>query len=259
VTPPAEAYGPGPDRFGELWRPAGSGPWPVVALLHGGFWRTGRTLELMRPLAADLAGRGFAAWNLEYRRVGQPGGGWPGTCEDVAAGLDHLEGLASRAPLDLDRLVVAGHSAGGHLALWSAARRPRGGAAGHPLAGGEPGRGLRPARRGRRRHRRGRRRRLPRRHPQPGPRALPACLAAGPPAPRGPPAARPRRRRHPRPGGAEPRPRRGRGRRRRPRRAGRAGRGRGSRGRRRPGPGRAASGPGRRGRRRRRRRRRRRS
>jgi acetyl esterase/lipase len=122
VTPPAEAYGPGPDRFGELWRPASPGPWPVVALLHGGFWRAGRTLELMRPLAADLAGRGFAAWNLEYRRVGQPGGGWPGTCEDVAAGLDHLAGLAAQAPLDLDRLVVAGHSAGGHLALWSAAR-----------------------------------------------------------------------------------------------------------------------------------------
>jgi acetyl esterase/lipase len=122
VTPPAEAYRPGPDRFGELWRPDGAGPWPVVALLHGGFWRAGRTLELMRPLAADLAGRGYAAWNLEYRRVGQPGGGWPGTCEDVAAGLDHLAGLAERAPLDLDRLVVAGHSAGGHLALWSAAR-----------------------------------------------------------------------------------------------------------------------------------------
>ena len=117
-----EAYGPGADRFGELWRPAGDGPWPVVVLLHGGFWRAQRTLELMRPLAADLAGRGFAAWNLEYRRVGQPGGGWPGTCEDVAAGLDHLARLAGREPLDLDRLVVAGHSAGGHLALWSAAR-----------------------------------------------------------------------------------------------------------------------------------------
>jgi acetyl esterase/lipase len=135
VTPLVEAYGPGPDRFGELWRPAGAGPWPVVALLHGGFWRATRTLELMRPLAADLAGRGFAAWNLEYRRVGQPGGGWPGTCEDVAAGLDHLAGLAGRAPLDLDRLVVAGHSAGGHLALWSAARAglPRGAPGAAPL------------------------------------------------------------------------------------------------------------------------------
>jgi acetyl esterase/lipase len=120
--PEVEAYGPGTDRFGELWRPGGAGPWPVVALLHGGFWRAPRTLELMRPLAADLAARGFAVWNLEYRRVGQPGGGWPGTCEDVAAGLDHLAGLAGRAPLELDRLVVAGHSAGGHLALWSAAR-----------------------------------------------------------------------------------------------------------------------------------------
>jgi acetyl esterase/lipase len=117
-----EAYESGAERFGELWRPAGAGPWPVVALLHGGFWRAPRTLELMRPLAADLAGRGFAAWNLEYRRVGQPGGGWPGTCQDVAAGLDHLAALAGREPLDLDRLAVAGHSAGGHLALWSAAR-----------------------------------------------------------------------------------------------------------------------------------------
>ena len=122
VPPLVEAYGPGADRFGELWRPGREGPWPVVALLHGGFWRASRTLELMRPLAADLAGRGLAAWNLEYRRVGQPGGGWPGTLQDVAAGLDHLAGLAAREPLDLDRLVVAGHSAGGHLALWSAAR-----------------------------------------------------------------------------------------------------------------------------------------
>jgi acetyl esterase/lipase len=135
APPLVEAYGPGADRFGELWRPGREGPWPVVALLHGGFWRAPRTLELMRPLAADLAGRGFAAWNLEYRRVGQPGGGWPGTLQDVAAGLDHLAGLAAREPLDLDRLVVAGHSAGGHLALWSAAR-PR-------LPTGAPGAGPR--------------------------------------------------------------------------------------------------------------------
>jgi acetyl esterase/lipase len=117
-----EAYGPGSDRFGELWRPTGAGPWPVAVLLHGGFWRWDRTLALMGPLAADLARRGFAVWNLEYRRVGQPGGGWPGTLEDVAAGLDHLTRLAARERLDLDRLVVAGHSAGGQLALWSAAR-----------------------------------------------------------------------------------------------------------------------------------------
>jgi acetyl esterase/lipase len=121
--PPAiEAYGGGSEQFGELWRPGGEEPWPVAVLLHGGFWRSQRTLELMRPLAADLAGRGFAVWNLEYRRVGQPGGGWPGTLEDVAAGMDHLAGLAGREPLELSRLVVVGHSAGGHLALWSAAR-----------------------------------------------------------------------------------------------------------------------------------------
>jgi acetyl esterase/lipase len=125
APPPAPtrvAYGPGTERSGELWRPAGDGPWPVVVLLHGGFWRARWTLELMRPLAADLAGRGLAAWNLEYRRAGQPGGGWPGTLEDVAAGIDHLAALAARERLDLDRLAVAGHSAGGQLALWAAAR-----------------------------------------------------------------------------------------------------------------------------------------
>jgi acetyl esterase/lipase len=121
-SPAVEAYGTRPDHVGELWRPVRGGPWPVVALLHGGFWRSQRSLELMRPLAADLAGRGFAVWNLEYRRVGQPGGGWPGTLEDVAAGVDHLVRLAARVPLDLDRLAVVGHSAGGQLALWSAAR-----------------------------------------------------------------------------------------------------------------------------------------
>jgi acetyl esterase/lipase len=120
--PTVEAYGTGPGQVGELWRPVRGGPWPVVALLHGGFWRSHRSLELMRPLAADLIGRGFAVWNLEYRRVGEPGGGWPGTLEDVAAGLDHLVRLAARVPLDLDRLAVVGHSAGGQLALWSAAR-----------------------------------------------------------------------------------------------------------------------------------------
>jgi hypothetical protein len=65
------AYGPGADRFGELWRPAGDGPWPVVVLLHGGFWRAQRGLELMRPLAADLAGRGFAGTWIDDPHVGR--------------------------------------------------------------------------------------------------------------------------------------------------------------------------------------------
>jgi acetyl esterase/lipase len=124
-SPAVEAYGTGPGQIGELWRPrhpSRGTPWPVAVLLHGGFWRLQRSLELMRPLAADLAWRGFAVWNLEYRRVGQPGAGWPGTLEDVAAGVDHLVRLAARVSLDLERLVVVGHSAGGQLALWSAAR-----------------------------------------------------------------------------------------------------------------------------------------
>ena len=73
----------------------------------------------MTPLALDLARRGIAAWNVEYRRVGQEGGGWPGTFEDVAAAVDHLVELEE---IDTDRVVTCGHSAGGHLALWLAAR-----------------------------------------------------------------------------------------------------------------------------------------
>jgi acetyl esterase/lipase len=95
----------------------------VAVLLHGGFWRRRHGRDLMTPLAADLTRRGWATWNLEYRRVGpRAGGGWPGTFEDVAAGIDALAGLPERRALDLDRVACAGHSAGGHLALWAAAR-----------------------------------------------------------------------------------------------------------------------------------------
>jgi acetyl esterase/lipase len=113
------SYGEGPDQWLELLRPAGDGLWPVVVLIHGGFWRAEYDLTLMGPLAADLVPRGFVVANLEYRRVGQPGGGWPGTLDDVAAGIDALDG---RDGLDLARLVTVGHSAGGHLAVWAAAR-----------------------------------------------------------------------------------------------------------------------------------------
>jgi acetyl esterase/lipase len=95
----------------------------VAVLLHGGFWRRRYGRDLMSPLAADLTRRGWATWNLEYRRVGPgAGGGWPGTFEDVAAGVDALADLPEREALDLDRVACAGHSAGGHLALWAAAR-----------------------------------------------------------------------------------------------------------------------------------------
>lgn len=102
-------YGPEDDHVGDLWLPAGSGPHPVVAVLHGGYWRAYFTRALMDDLCADLAGRGWAAWNLEYRRVGT-GGGWPATFRDVATGVDHLSLLAERYPLDLGRLVALGHS-----------------------------------------------------------------------------------------------------------------------------------------------------
>ena len=153
IGPPSPAYSPTvpygdhPKQFGRLRVPGLSppealpahDPFPVVVLIHGGFWRDNFGLELMSPLAADLSGRGYATWNLEYRGVGTSGGGWPETAEDVAAGIDHLAELADEYGLDLDRVIVIGHSAGGQLALWSAAR-------GH-LPEGAPGRNpvVRPA------------------------------------------------------------------------------------------------------------------
>jgi acetyl esterase/lipase len=122
VTLPAPVvrYGSHPDQVANLHLPAAEGgPWPCVILIHGGFWRERWDRTLMTPLAIDLARRGYVAWNLEYRRVGQEGGGWPGTFEDIAAGAD---ALADTVGVDPARLVAVGHSAGGHLALWLAAR-----------------------------------------------------------------------------------------------------------------------------------------
>jgi acetyl esterase/lipase len=94
----------------------------VVVLIHGGFWRPEYDRSLMVPLAEDVTARGWAAWNLDYRASGSGGGGWPRTFEDVANGIDSLRPEAARRSLDLDRVVVVGHSAGGCLALWAAAR-----------------------------------------------------------------------------------------------------------------------------------------
>jgi acetyl esterase/lipase len=115
-------YGPDPLHFGDLRLPTGQGPHAVVVLIHGGFWRNPYDLSLMDGLAVDLAQRGLASWNIEYRRLGDEGGGWPGTLQDVARACDYLEHLGARYPLDLTRVVSVGHSAGGHLALWLAAR-----------------------------------------------------------------------------------------------------------------------------------------
>lgn len=121
------AYGPHPSQFGELTLPPGEGPVRGVAIVvHGGFWRQAYGLELGRPLAVDLANAGLAAWNVEYRRVGSGGGGgWPATFDDLAAATDLLAGPGQEAAggrLVSDRIVAVGHSAGGHLAGWLAAR-----------------------------------------------------------------------------------------------------------------------------------------
>ncbi|WP_353648779.1 alpha/beta hydrolase [Nakamurella sp. A5-74] len=117
-------YGSDPSQFGELHLPTGTRRPGTAVVIHGGFWRAAYGLDLGTPLAADLAARGWVAWNLEYRRVGD-GGGWSATFDDIAAGIDALAGIASsgaHGALDLARVVAIGHSAGGHLATWAAAR-----------------------------------------------------------------------------------------------------------------------------------------
>lgn len=118
-------YGSHPDQVADLRLPADPAAAPLVILLHGGFWRAAYDRAHTGPLAAALAAEGFAVCTPEYRRAGQPGGGWPGTFDDVAAAVDVLPGLAAQASdgrADPDRPILAGHSAGGHLALWAASR-----------------------------------------------------------------------------------------------------------------------------------------
>ncbi|WP_246159531.1 alpha/beta hydrolase family protein [Nocardioides antri] len=117
------SYGPDAHQLGELRVPDGDAR-GVVVVIHGGFWRAAYDLSLGTPLAVDLTARGWVTWNLEYRRVGN-GGGVPATLDDVAAGVDHLATLADDGlvpPGSLDRVVVLGHSAGGHLAAWAGGR-----------------------------------------------------------------------------------------------------------------------------------------
>ncbi|HEX7200422.1 MAG TPA: alpha/beta hydrolase, partial [Dongiaceae bacterium] len=125
LDPPAAderlAYGSHPLQFGDLRLPAGGGPHPIVVYVHGGFWRARYDLGHAGHVCAALTAAGIATWNIEYRRLGN-GGGWPATFADVAAAADHVRQLAARFSLDLNRLVAAGHSAGGQLALWLAAR-----------------------------------------------------------------------------------------------------------------------------------------
>lgn len=116
------AYGAGPSQYGELYLPRDRAPRGVVVVIHGGFWKTSYGAgELGAPLARALQQAGWAAWNLEYRRIGAGmggGGGAPATFDDIAAGIDRLATLE----VDTTTLVTLGHSAGGHLAAWAAAR-----------------------------------------------------------------------------------------------------------------------------------------
>ena len=116
------AYGTEPSQFGDLRVPEGSGRFPVIVIIHGGCWLSSYDLTLMDAMAEDLTARGYATWNLEYRRTSDPGGGWPGTFRDVANGLNYLRTLSNDYPVDLDKILVTGHSAGGHLTLWLGAQ-----------------------------------------------------------------------------------------------------------------------------------------
>jgi acetyl esterase/lipase len=135
------SYGADPSQWGELFLPdlpAAGQRRGVVVVIHGGYWRSTYGAELGEPLAMDLAEHGMAAWNLEYRRAGN-GGGWPGTFQDVLAGIDKLGELVEPHALDLGKVVALGHSAGGHLAVWAAGKGCRaalGPDAARPDAGG---------------------------------------------------------------------------------------------------------------------------
>ena len=127
LSPQRHRYGSDPSQFADLHLPARRRRPGTVALLHGGWWGPRFGADNLDAVAADLAGRGWVAWNIEYRRLGL-GGGYPSTLKDAAAAIDHL---ATLADVDTERVVAIGHSAGGHLASWAAGRTK--------LPGGAPG------------------------------------------------------------------------------------------------------------------------
>lgn len=126
-------YGTAPSQFGHVYFPAdGIGPTDAVrpvVLIHGGYWSTEFALTIETAIARLIAGRGCLVWNVEYRRVGEDGGGWPGTGRDVLAALRALDGPVREvippeiaAQVDWDAVAVVGHSAGGQLAVWAVAQ-----------------------------------------------------------------------------------------------------------------------------------------
>jgi acetyl esterase/lipase len=121
--PPADQrlrYGAEPLQFGDLRLPGGPGPHPCAVAIHGGFWRNRYDLGHLGHLCAALTAAGIATWSIEYRRIGDPGGGWPGTFRDVAMAARSLFDHATRYDIDPARIIAVGHSAGGHLASWLA-------------------------------------------------------------------------------------------------------------------------------------------
>lgn len=117
------SYGSDPLQYGELYLPAGDGPFPVVTFLHGGCWRSSeRMIESYGAMSKAMTEHGIAAWNLQYRGATNPGGGWPGTWQDLANGFDALKKIAESYPVDLQQAVVVGHSSGGHFGAWLAMR-----------------------------------------------------------------------------------------------------------------------------------------
>ena len=119
-------YGASAAKFGELRLPDakrhGKGPYPVLVMIHGGCWLADYDYAYFTRLAAWVTEQGWATWNIEYRRLGDPGGGWPNTFMDVGEAADALHVIAKTDPIDLKQVYAAGHSAGGQLALWLASR-----------------------------------------------------------------------------------------------------------------------------------------
>jgi acetyl esterase/lipase len=116
------AYGDDTNHYGWLTLPSNTDRLaPVAMLIHGGFWRDRFDLSIMSRVAADLADAGLAVWNIEYRRLGQPGSGYPNTGHDVKNALAYVQRLADAHPINPDRVVAVGHDAGGQLAAWLAA------------------------------------------------------------------------------------------------------------------------------------------
>jgi acetyl esterase/lipase len=127
APPPADAriaYGTDRNQFGEIRLPKSKGPFSLMMNVHGGFWRAKYDLTHAGHLCAALTSKGVATWNVEYRRVGNPGGGWPGTFEDVRNAYRFVSQLIKRYNLDATKVLVMGHSAGGQLALCLAAHEP---------------------------------------------------------------------------------------------------------------------------------------